>query len=261
MKDSLCMPAERLSCFACCPPIRPAGYDHLQDRGSWRRLFSENRTALLQGQLPERVQIGFSCPGLGFLDSTGSQVGCLLHPARNGGRDLREPTGYREKCARESCPQFRAYAALEAQARLALISLCAHMDPFIFSSRQENPLMRLLAFGPEVAAAAASLSLSNIDELSSWSWLGQADPAQGWLLDRLLEALGPSLLQDSQLAEFLRVKAAGLAKRLGPAPPLEQGQLLNELCDEWEARFWRALSGRRRARRAELETWRAMAAY
>lgn len=261
MNHSLCMPTERLSCFACCPPIRPAGYDHLQDRGSWRRLFSENRAAFLQGQLPERVQIGFSCPGLGFLDSSGSQVGCLLHPARNQGRDLRDPTGYRQKCARESCPQFRAYAALDAQVRTGLIGLCEGMDPFSFSSRQKNPLMRLLAFGPEVAAAAASLSLSNIDELSSWSWLGQTDPAQGWLLARRLETAGPGLLQDSQLAEHLRVKAADLSKRLSPSPPLEQGRLLNQLCDEWEARFWRALSGRRRARRADLKTWRALAAY
>ena len=258
MNHSLCMPTERLSCFACCPPIRPAGYDHLQDRGSWRRLFSENRAAFLQGQLPERVQTGFSCPGLGFLDSSGSQVGCLLHPARNQGRDLREPTGYRQKCARESCPQFRAYATLEHNQRAALIRLCEGMDPFSFSSRQENPLMRLLAFGPEVAAAAASLSLSNIDELSSWAWLGQADPAQGWLLARRLETAGPGLLQASQLAELLGARTADLAKRLGPAPPLEQGQLLNQLCDEWEARFWRTLSGRRRARRAELDAWRSL---
>ncbi len=262
MYESLCMPAPGLSCFACCPPIRPAGYDHAHDRGSWRRMFSDNRTAFLAGQLPDRDQIGFSCPGLGFLDSSGSQVGCLLHPARNQGRDLREPTGYRDKCARESCPQFRAFAALDAEARAALMALCADMDPFVFSSHEQNPVMRLLAFGPEVASAAAGLALSNIDELNAWAWLQQADPAHGWLLARLMTKVrnrqGPGLLNQPQLAELLRDKARDLAKRLGPAPPLAQGQPLFELCDEWEARFWRAQSGRHRVRRVELETWRAL---
>lgn len=256
------MPAPKLSCFACCPPIRPAGYDHAQDRGSWRRMFSENRAAFLAGQLPDRVQIGFSCPGLGFLDASGSQVGCLLHPARNQGRDLREPTGYRGKCARESCPQSRAYAALPQGLRAALTALCAGMDPFTFSSRILNPVMRLLAFGPEVASAAAAGSApSDIETLSAWTWLQEADPAHGWLLARLLDGRGPGLLTEPGLTALLRDKAGEIAKRLGPSPPLDQGQPLFELCDEWEARFWRALSSRHRARSAELEAWRAVAAY
>jgi hypothetical protein len=223
-------------------------------------MFSENRQAFLAGQVPDRVQIGFSCPGLGFLDSAGTQVGCLLHPARNQGRDLREPTGYREKCARESCPQFRAHAALDEQSRALLISLCAGMDPFTFSSRNANPLMRLLAFGPEVAAAAAGLSPSNIEELAAWTWLQEADPAHGWLLARMLEKRGPGVLREPNVTKLLRNKAADLAKRLGPAPPLEQGEPLFTLCDEWEARFWRPLSNRRRARRADLDSWRALLA-
>jgi hypothetical protein len=261
MSESLCMPAPNLSCFACCPPIRPAGYDHVQDKGSWRRMFSENRAAFLAGQLPDRVQIGFSCPGLGFLDASGSQVGCLLHPARNGGRDLREPTGYRGKCARESCPQSRAYAAMPVDHRAALIALCRGMDPFTFSSRALNPLMQLLAFGPEAASAAAGLGISNLETLSAWTWLQETDPAHGWLLARLLDERGPGLLTESGLASLLHDKAVELAKRLGPAPPLDQGEPLFSLCDEWEARFWRTLSGRHKARQAELEAWRNMAGY
>lgn len=251
------MPAEGLSCFACCPPIRPAGYDHADDRGSWRRLFSENRAAFLAGELPRRPLTGFSCPGLGFLDSAGRQVGCLLHPARNQGRDLRGPTGYRDKCARESCPESRAYATLAGEVRAALMDLCTGLDPFAFSSRRLNPVMRLLGFGPEVARAAAGLGPAGREELAAWPWLGQADPAQGWLLARLLEKEGPGLLLDPGLAGRLSAVAAELAKRLGPAPPAEQGTPLFALCDEWEARFWRLVSGRRRARRAELEAWRA----
>lgn len=223
-------------------------------------MFSENRQAFLAGQVADRVQIGFSCPGLGFLDSTGSQVGCLLHPARNQGRDLREPTGYREKCARESCAQSRAHAALDDQPRAVLISLCEGMDPFNFSSRRANPLMRLLAFGPEAAAAAAGLGPSNMEELAAWAWLQEADPAHGWLLARLLEKQGSGIFNEPNLAGLLNNKAQDLAKRLGPAPPLEQGEPLFTLCDEWEARFWRSLSKRRRARRADLESWRALLA-
>jgi hypothetical protein len=255
------MPAPGLSCFACCPPIRPADYDHARDRGSWRRMFSDNRAAFLAGQLPDRVQIGFSCPGLGFLDASGSQVGCLLHPARNQGRDLREPTGYRDKCARESCPQSRAYAALPGDARAALMALCQGMDPFTFSSREQNPVMRLLAFGPEVATAAASLAIYNIDQMAAMAWLQEAGPSHGWLLARLLDERGPGLLNAPGLSALLREQAKGIAKRLGPAPPLDQGQPLYELCDEWEARFWRGFSGRHKARPAELQAWRVFVGY
>lgn len=261
MDASLCMPAAGLSCFACCPPIRPAGYDHASDRGSWRRIFSENRSAFLSGRLPDRVEVGFSCPGLGFLDSRGSQVGCLLHPARNQGRDLRDPTGYRDKCARESCPESRTFAALSPQARARLIGLCTGMDPFQFSSRHLNPVMRLLAFGPEVAAAVANLGLADIEDLAAWDWLGQADPAFAWLLARWLDAESPGLLGQPGLAGRLAAKAGELAKRLGPAPPTEQGEPLYSLCDEWEAHFWRALSGRQRALPSQVRTWRSLAGY
>jgi hypothetical protein len=261
MDAPLCMPAAGLSCFACCPPIRPAGYDHASDRGSWRRIFSENRSAFLAGRLPQKAQVGFSCPGLGFLDSKGSQVGCLLHPARNQGFDLRGPTGYRDKCDRESCSESRAFAALSPQAGDRLIGLCAGMDPFQFSSRRLNPVMRLLAFGPEAAEAAAGWGLSNTEDLAAWDWLGQAETALGWLLARMLDQESSGLLGRPDLAASLAARAVELAKRLGPTPPTEQGEPLFSLCDEWEARFWRFISGRQRALPSQVQTWRSLVAY
>jgi len=260
MDDSLCMPQAGFSCFACCPPIRPAGYEHLADRGSWRRMFAENRADFLAGRLQAKAQTGFFCPGLGFLDKAGRRVGCLLHPAANQGRDLRGPTGYRDKCERESCPESRAYAALPPAERAALMELCQGLDSFQFSSSAQNPVRRLLAFGPRATAAAAGLGLAARDELASWPWLHELDSAHGWLLGRLVKREGAELLRRSDLAQLMAAETDKLAKQMGPSPPLEQGPPLRELCGEWEARFWLTLGGRRRARLAELEAWRALAA-
>ena len=151
----LCSPGRGLTCFACCPPIRPAGHDHLDHRSSWRRFLSDNRAEFLAGRLPGKEIMGFFCPGLGFLDPAGRTAGCLYHPLRNQGQDLRVATGYQPKCARETCPELRAFARLEPAAREVLLDLCAGLDAFTFSSRRANPVMRLLGFGPAVATAVA----------------------------------------------------------------------------------------------------------
>jgi hypothetical protein len=244
---SLCRPHDQLSCFACCPPLRPAGYDHADHRPSLRRLLSDNRAAFLAGQIPDRPMTGFFCPGLGFLDARGRLVGCLLHPARNQGRDLRSPTGYAEKCSRESCPEARAFALLPPSGGERLIRLCQGMDSFVFSSRRLNPVMALLALGPETAGAAAQLHIQDVEQLRAWPWLGRVPPALGWLLGRLLQERGPEALLAPDLERRLTRAADRLARRLGPRPPAATGRLLNELCDEWEARLWRDLSGSGRA--------------
>lgn len=203
--------------------------------------------------------LGFFCPGLGFLDAQGRAAGCLLHPAANAGRDLREPTGYAAKCARESCPQARAYAALAPPAREVLLAACAGLDVFAFSSRRHNPVMRLLAFGPAVATAAAGLKGLNLAEMRGWTWLGACAPAWGWLLDLGLAQAGPDLLRSPGLGEALAAAAGDLARALGPRPPLEQGPALAGLCDEWEARLWLTVAGRRRLPEEALERWRGLA--
>lgn len=200
--------------------------------------------------------VGFWCPGLGFLDPQGRQVGCLLHPAQNQGQDLRHHTGYQEKCRRESCAQARAFAQLEDQQAAALLALAQGLDAFAFSSRR-NPLMRLLDFGPEVAGAVAGLGLASLDQLGAWPWLNLAPAAQGWLLGRLIELQGAQILAQPQVHLRLAELAGELSRRLAPPPAREQGQPLAELCpDQWQARFWAQTLGRRRARPSELERWR-----
>lgn len=256
MSATLCSPGKGLSCFACCPPIRPPGYEHIQYRSSLIRQLSENRAEFLSGHLPSKPVIGFFCPGLGFLDSKGRQAGCLLHPLRNQGRDLRELTGYRDKCARETCPPFRAFAALEAGQRDALLELCQGMDCFTFSSREQNPLMRLLAFGPQTSARSAELGLADLEELASLEWLDALSPWSGWFLGLACQRQGGELLRKKGLAVDMRSVLARLSAGLGGGAPLDNGRPLVKLCDEWEAAFWLGLLGRKRARADEFKKWR-----
>jgi hypothetical protein len=257
--EILCSPGLGLTCSACCPPIRRAGYDHADHRSSLRRLFRENRSAWLKGEAPSKPQIGFWCPGLGFLDDQGHGVGCLLHPAQNQGRDLRQPTGYADKCRREWCQEARCWSELWPGERRALLTLCADMDGLAFGSPRENPVRRLLAWGPGVAGAAARLGLGSRGELAALNWLEALPSAWGWLLGLVLEKQGPSVLTWPGLATELDRAVNGLRRGLGPRLPLDGGQLLGELCDSWEARLWRRLAGRLRARQEEMEMWRQAA--
>jgi hypothetical protein len=252
----LCMPRPGLGCFNCCPPIRPAGYDHADHRPSLTRLLRENRADYLADRLAVREITGLWCDGLGFLEPGERLAGCLLHPARNGGQDLRGPTGYQEKCAREWCIEARAWAELSPNDQDALIALCQGMDSFTFSSRRLNPVMRLLGFGPQVAAMAAARGSDWLAGLDSLIWLDRAQPWQGWLLARLVEQ-GRTGLDQAEAAEILTSTAQDLARGLEPQPPLESGLPLSQVFDDpWEARFWRMLLKRHKARPAEAARWR-----
>jgi hypothetical protein len=173
---------------------------------------------------------------------------------------MRLATGYQPKCARESCPETRAFALLEPPARQALVDLCAGLDAFQFSSPKTNPARRLLARGPVVTGAGLALPLAGLEELATWGWLQETPPAWGWLLGRLVLARGAGVLRREDLAGLLAAKVREIGRTLGPVPPIQQGQPWAELCDEWEARFWRSLSGRGRVRPLDLEGWRRAAA-
>jgi len=65
---SLCAPDEEKSCFACCPPIRPPGYEHLQYTNEIKRFLRENTVSLRREQKSISPITGFSCWALGYLD-------------------------------------------------------------------------------------------------------------------------------------------------------------------------------------------------
>lgn len=155
-EPSLCLPGGEKSCFACCPPIRTAGYEHIQYRTMVQRVLRENTCAFDKNRQASRPITGFSCWALGYLDSAFRQAGCLLHPARNGGKDFRHLTGYGEKCRRESCPEARLFQGLSVETRRFWLHLTRGLDTLQYSSRRENPLFHLMGWGEEVLEIVAS---------------------------------------------------------------------------------------------------------
>ncbi len=147
---TLCNPAPGLTCFGCCPPIRPARYDHLDYVNMLRREFSDNRRILREQGPRYRPIVGYSCWALGFVNETGTEVGCLLHPCRNGGRDLRGLIDYGNKCDRESCVPAKVFQSLPPDGQAYWLPLAEGLSPFLFSSARANPLFHLLHWGAGV---------------------------------------------------------------------------------------------------------------
>ncbi|MEW6669388.1 MAG: hypothetical protein AB1512_29605 [Thermodesulfobacteriota bacterium] len=154
---TLCMPDGMRSCFACCPPIRPAGYEHISYKSIVKRMLRENTRAYIPGETKMRPITGFSCWALGYLDPGASLVGCLLHPLRNQGEDLRCRVDYGDKCSRETCPEAKAFSCLNPEERRFWLGLTQGLDGFSYSSRKDNPLFHLLGWGSYVLGLIASL--------------------------------------------------------------------------------------------------------
>ncbi len=143
----LCMPDNEKSCFACCPPIRPKGYEHIQYKNIIKRILRENTRSF---KPTEKPITGYSCWALGYLDEQFRLVGCLLHPAKNNGQDLRYLTGYGDKCRREYCLEAKIFSELSNKTKIFLLQFSDGMDSFIYSSRVKNPLFRLLRWGKDI---------------------------------------------------------------------------------------------------------------
>ncbi|MCK5539318.1 MAG: hypothetical protein KAI69_00195 [Deltaproteobacteria bacterium] len=157
---TLCFPDQEKSCFYCCPPIRDPEADPLDAIVEKRRLLRSNRQDL-QKNLDNPHEIsGEECWGLGFLDDQEKQTGCLLHPLRHQGSDLRHLTGYQFKCANALCREALVFAELSEVEQKFCLNLCRGMDSFNYSSRR-NPLMRLLAWDKEMVQVIVCESLEN----------------------------------------------------------------------------------------------------
>ncbi|HDS16641.1 MAG TPA: hypothetical protein ENN66_08580 [Proteobacteria bacterium] len=146
---SLCFPDQEKSCFFCCPPIRDPEADPLDDIPRTKTILRCNRLELEKRLAAPTESPGDFCWGLGFLDDDEKQAGCLLHPARHHGRDLRDLTGYQFKCANALCREAQVFAKLSLNEQQFCLSLCQGMDSLHYSSRR-NPLMRLLLWGEEI---------------------------------------------------------------------------------------------------------------
>ncbi|RJR47931.1 MAG: hypothetical protein C4576_08850 [Desulfobacteraceae bacterium] len=152
---TLCMPDSQKSCFACCPPIRPSGYEHLTYVNIVKRILRENTADF--DPLGEEVRpiTGYSCWALGYLDAEYKLIGCLLHPARHHGLDLRSRVDYGGKCGRELCPEAKTFSLLSSSAARFWLHLADGLDSFGYSSRRENPLFSLLGWGAPLLSGTA----------------------------------------------------------------------------------------------------------
>jgi hypothetical protein len=211
-QPSLCMPDGTKSCFACCPPIRPAGYEHLSHKNIVKRILRENTHAYVREEREIRPITGFSCWALGYLDSSAALAGCLLHPLRNQGEDLRYRVDYGDKCSRETCPEAKVFSSLRPEERRFWLCLTQGLDGFSYSSRKDNPLFHLLGWGPSVLGLIASVRAERPPRRESFfqDYPFFATPlppkACAYLLRRLLDRERLRVLEDPQFrTEFERL--------------------------------------------------------
>jgi hypothetical protein len=153
---TLCFPDSQKTCFACCPPIRPAGYEHISYKTMVQRTLRENTASFAERGKGIFPITGFSCWALGYLDKGYQQVGCLLHPGRNEGVDLRYRVDYGDKCQRESCPEAQVFLGLGVEGRKFWLHLARGLDAFSYSSKKANPLFRMMGWGADLLGRVAS---------------------------------------------------------------------------------------------------------
>jgi hypothetical protein len=218
--STLCAPDEDKSCFACCPPIRPAGYEHLQYTNEIKRILRENTASLKREKKSISPITGFSCWALGYLDGGFKRVGCLLHPSQNNGEDLRYRVDYGDKCARESCVEAEIFAHLAPEAKNFWLRLSEGLDSFSYSSRTLNPLFRILGWGSCVLDLVAmaekerDLRTDSILEINSFFKTTLLPRANAYLLRVLIDPETLDLLKNPRFRERFEVLSCRLSKQM-----------------------------------------------
>jgi len=260
----LCRPDRDRSCFRCCPPIRPAGYDHAAHEARLRRLLRENTKALARQGPRAEVIDGSSCWGLGFLDYSETLVGCLLHPARNQGRDFRDLTGYGDKCRRELCREAVVFAELPPSHTAFVLDLSQGLDSFGYSSPKKNPVFRLLMWGPKVIEHLTAIEprgLSREEYRKKWAVLdNELDPERdGFPVETLLDRLGlADLARPDFLGRYHKAMHEFIAgHKAVMTPPLDNRPYVHQLGQPASlARFLRLALGWFRAAPSQAEALR-----
>ncbi len=165
---SLCVPNSKVSCFACCPPIRPKTYDHISYVSSLKREIRENTLRFKKYGPRYKPIAGYYCWALGYIDKSFKKVGCLLHPLMNSGKDLRYMINYGNKCAREKCYQATVFDTLHHECKLFWLEITEGLNSFYFSSPKANPIFHILNWGNFILEhffGYASLKKYNCTEL------------------------------------------------------------------------------------------------
>lgn len=232
---TLCFPHTGKSCFACCPPIRPAGYEHIQHRSILRRMLQEN-TEAFNGRSKDKIPItGFSCWALGYLDKNHQLIGCLLHPAQNGGADLRYRTDYGEKCEREFCPEAKTFAGLRLEVKKFWLHLAEGLDSFSYSSRGLNPLFEMMNWGVHLLSLVASnenYKVFNKESFfRSYPFFSTNTPARAnaYLMKWLVEREGTHILRSHTFKSKFEMFSMRLSKTLCQATKKDNSpQSLND---------------------------------
>ena len=147
---TLCLPDHEKSCFACCPPIRPAGYEHIQYTNITKRILRENSQRFDREEKGIVPITGFSCWALGYINQSYKLVGCLLHPGQNKDTDLRYRVNYGEKCRREICQEAGRFSELGINEQKFWLHLADGLDSFSYSSKRINPLFRMMNWGTDL---------------------------------------------------------------------------------------------------------------
>lgn len=224
VEATLCFPDVLKCCFACCPPIRPAGYEHIQYRGSLERILRED-TLNFDAKADKISPItGFSCWALGYLDKSFRLVGCLLHPYQNSGIDLRHRIDYGEKCRRESCPEAKVFMDLDDGIKEFWLSLADGLDSFSYSSRTINPLFKMMGWGAELLSIIAlnekGLSFSRESFFQTYTFFATAlNPrANAYLLKNLIGSKNADQLKTRPFRERFESFSAHLQIRLIKTP-------------------------------------------
>jgi hypothetical protein len=221
MVDTLCHPGDDKSCFRCCPPIRVSDYDHLDYRAFLSRELRENTLEFRSKGPSFRPIRGFTCWALGYLDPRGRKIGCLLHPFRNQGNDLRHLIDYGEKCRIATCREARIFLRLSPRQREFYHALCRGMDSFEYSSPKVNPLFTILPWGALVSGEIAELEgrvTRDVPLMHKYPFL-KLTGATGlrYLVERTLAQTGVEALRGAGFARRLESSAAWCAARL-PLP-------------------------------------------